>query len=689
MKTHASIAAPQRIVIYFVVGIVIPSIIMGVLAFRGLKNDQALVERENRRLALSSGEILVDSINNILTSLEGKYKSLVFGHFVPQDAFFQDSIFAQFLADHPVVSGIFYLRDGNVHSLRSQFQYLPRDAIRPSVQTEYTSNSQLEAGWMHEFQEKDLDKALAFYQGLIPKLEDAYSRALAFNAIARLQKKTNRIQDATETYRILAHEYSEYHINNVIPVGLIANHELATLLTQEGDLNGATEVHSRIQEQLFNCRWDIDESLYQLFNSGTQEFLTQQKSLTPEGDLAWAQLQELFQKRKNLERHTKGLLTFRERAINDMLPKSQRWTQQYDGETYVTSSIEIKDRGRWYVLTSSDSLLHRYLKSDLEQFSQNGRWNWSLLNAVGEPLLSPGENFESGDRVEIRFPPPLPSWTLLAQAKPESLFQTLRHSNGGIYIYLFVFIGAVLAFGLFFVFNSLHRELQLTKMKSDFVATVSHEFKSPLTSIRQITEMLQSNRVPDSKREKYYAVMLQQGARLTHLIDNILDFSKMERGKKSYTMQSMNISDIVQNVADRFQQRMQDEGFIVKVDFQPDIPLIEADLTAMEQVLHNLLDNAAKYSGDSRKIDIRGYTENGSVITSVQDYGIGITQKEQSRIFERFYRADNTHFNKVKGSGLGLTLVKEIIAAHGGRIQVSSIPGEGSIFSFILPSSTI
>ena len=252
---------------------------------------------------------------------------------------------------------------------------------------------------------------------------------------------------------------------------------------------------------------------------------------------------------------------------------------------------------------------------------------------------------------------------------------------------MFLFIGAVLIVGLLFIMYSVNRELQLTKMKSDFIATVSHEFKSPLTAIRQITEMLQSGRVPSEKKEKYYSVMLQQGGRLTHLIDNILDFSRIERGKKSYVFEETDITDLIQNTLKKYQHRMRDNGFQINLSIQPELPDVEVDGEAIEQVLHNLLDNAVKYSGSSKVIDLQTKIDNGTVMTSVRDYGIGIAKEDQSKIFERFYRADNKQTHDVKGSGIGLTLVKEIIEAHGGKTYVDSNPGEGSTFYFYLPSN--
>jgi len=242
-----------------------------------------------------------------------------------------------------------------------------------------------------------------------------------------------------------------------------------------------------------------------------------------------------------------------------------------------------------------------------------------LINNQGDVLIETDERMDKTDFVEMSFPTGLPVWTMFAYAKPLSPIQIFFDSGQGIYFYMFLFIGAVLIAGLLFAMYSVNRELQITRMKSDFVATVSHEFKSPLTAIRQITEMFQNGRVPPERREKYYSVLLQQSARLAHLIDNILDFSQIERGKKLYVFEETNIGSLVQGIVDRYQKRMESKGFQINLNIKPGLPDVRVDIRAIEQLLDNLLDNAAKYSGSSKVIDLAVGQNNDSIVTSIQD----------------------------------------------------------------------
>jgi signal transduction histidine kinase len=223
-------------------------------------------------------------------------------------------------------------------------------------------------------------------------------------------------------------------------------------------------------------------------------------------------------------------------------------------------------------------------------------------------------------------------------------------------------------------------------MKSSFMSTVSHEFKSPLTSIRQMTEMLVRDRVPSLERkQKYYSTILQQSERLSHLIDNILDFTKMEEGHKGFCFEKADIIPAVRDIVELFREVMANKGFQINLAIPEVLPHVVVDREAVELVVYNLIDNACKYSGESKVIDIQLFQADRNIIISVRDYGIGIRKEDQEKIFSRFYRAGEELTQSVKGSGIGLAIVKQIVDAHKGEITVDSTPGNGSIFSVKLP----
>jgi signal transduction histidine kinase len=288
--------------------------------------------------------------------------------------------------------------------------------------------------------------------------------------------------------------------------------------------------------------------------------------------------------------------------------------------------------------------------------------------------------------VYVAFPPELPPWTLKLFPADPGLFRALLHPQDGIFLYIFIVIVVLLACGLFFTLHAVNNELNLSRMKSYFMSTVSHEFKSPLTSIRQMAEMLVRNRVPSQERKaNYYTTILQQSERLSHLIDNILDFTKMEGGYKVFRFEKAHIAPAVKNIVELFREITAGSGFQIRLAIPEHLPEMIFDKEAIEQMVYNLIDNAFKYSRESKVIDVQLISEGSNIIISVQDYGVGIRKEDQEKIFSRFYRAGEELSQNVKGSGIGLAIVKQIVAAHHGEITVESSPGKGSKFSVKLP----
>lgn len=248
------------------------------------------------------------------------------------------------------------------------------------------------------------------------------------------------------------------------------------------------------------------------------------------------------------------------------------------------------------------------------------------------------------------------------------------------------FIDVMLLAGLGLVWANVRRELRLSRLKSDFVANVSHELKTPLALIRLYAETLELGRVPSQERRgEYYRVIGKESRRLTQLINNILDFSRIEAGRKEYRMVPSDLAHVVRDVVESYRFAIEKLGFTLEADLAEDLPALEIDPEAISQALINLLNNAIKYSPERKSIKVTLRRAEGRVLLSVADQGIGIPRPEQRRIFEKFYRVETSLVHTTKGSGLGLALVQHITEAHGGRVELVSAPGEGSTFTLALP----
>ncbi len=238
----------------------------------------------------------------------------------------------------------------------------------------------------------------------------------------------------------------------------------------------------------------------------------------------------------------------------------------------------------------------------------------------------------------------------------------------------------------YLLLRDVSREIEVAEMRSHFVASVSHELKTPLTAIRMFAETLAMGRAGDEQtRAEYLQTVVNESERLSRLVDNVLDFSRIEQGKKIYRMECVSLPDVVRAAAQAMQYPLTQNGFALNVAIDEGLPAVVADADALQQAILNLLANAMKYSGDERQIDLLLLQWEGQAVIRVIDRGIGISAEDQPRIFEKFYRVRSALSDRVAGTGLGLTLVTHIVNAHGGHLQVKSEPGAGSTFSIYLP----
>lgn len=277
-------------------------------------------------------------------------------------------------------------------------------------------------------------------------------------------------------------------------------------------------------------------------------------------------------------------------------------------------------------------------------------------------------------------------WQLQARLRQMTEAQWARR-NFIINLSLWGLMTLFLIGGIAMTLRTASRAMKLSQMKSDFVSNVSHELRTPLASIRVFGEFLKLGRVKDDAKMREYGEYIEsESRRLTQIINNILDFSRIESGQKSYQFLPTDIGDAVSDTLKMFEVRLKQSGFVI--DFEAPaapLPRVEIDADAITQALVNLLDNAVKYSGSSKVIEVRLALEPGWVSISVADRGVGIPDEDRERIFERFHRVSTGLVHDVKGSGLGLAIVKHIVEAHGGKVSVQSEPGNGSNFTIRLP----
>jgi signal transduction histidine kinase len=254
------------------------------------------------------------------------------------------------------------------------------------------------------------------------------------------------------------------------------------------------------------------------------------------------------------------------------------------------------------------------------------------------------------------------------------------------YLIALFLVLCVTLFGAYFLWRDVGRELQMAEMRSQFIASVSHELKTPLTAIRIFAESLRLGRPEDPQaKSEYLDTIVNESHRLTRLLNNVLDFSKIEKGNRTYRKDLASLSEIVRAAVQATQYPLKQQDFHLNVRLEDGLPDIRVDRDAIGQAILNLLSNAMKYSGESRQIDLRVQKRAGHAVIEVSDQGIGIDQAQQKRIFEKFYRVPSDQNERIPGTGLGLALVFHIVKAHDGYVELQSLLGKGSTFSIHLP----
>ena len=309
----------------------------------------------------------------------------------------------------------------------------------------------------------------------------------------------------------------------------------------------------------------------------------------------------------------------------------------------------------------------------------------AVLDAADKQVYPPRPVDRSQRVLTVPFGEALPAWRVaLYQPEGVSSVSGVRR-QAMLFMTAFALLLVVIVLGLGATYRAVRRESEMARLKSDFVANVSHDLKTPLSLIRMFGETLELGRAPDeaTKRE-YYAVITRESERLTRLIDNVLDFSRIEGGRRRYDIAPHPVEPVVHDVLEAFRYPLAQRGFKVDVTVAPDLPEALMDPEAVKQALANLVDNAIKYSGEGRRIAVSARAEGDRVAIEVADDGIGIPAGEAGRIFEKFYRIGRSETQSSRGSGVGLALVKHIVGAHGGRVSVESRPGEGSRFTIYL-----
>ncbi len=704
------VALPKRtrIILLFLLGIGLPSLLLGYLALRGIQNDRALVEKarldEHRRIA----EQVVGLVDEKIGAVERAFSDAARN---PQKLLPAELTgrLENLVKEQPLVEQFFYFQGfETIQFPAAKFLYVPdgqgtlaTSRVQPSL-----AAPKIQSAERLEFKELKYADALIAYQQAFNQAADQNTKGELLNAVARIQKKAGLFKDAISTYERIANNFGQVVISDGIPLGLAARLELSSLFRTASDYSRSLESLMSLYEALLRRQWILEKARFEFFTRRVKDSIGEFFSKPPPG----FELQSYAIAFQNLEKeerekrdYTDRFLAFQENAAADLEAKISgaaadpgrsaiRLSLDIGKYSYIISIVDQEARSRdeagdaWGIILDADWLKENILRPSLNQYVSSEKTAWVVSARDGKPVLASANTPTGTVMVRANFASSFPDWSLEFYQPPPRFVDTFLISRKGLYFYMFLLITGILVFGLILTIRAVSRELELARMKSDFVSTISHEFKSPLTSIRQLAEMLHSGRVPsEERRRQYYDVLLEQSERLSLLTENILNLARIEEGRKEFVFEQTDLSPFLHQIVSSFQDRVRHEGFSIELDVKSDLPSVIVDRVAMAQAVTNLIDNALKYSGESKRVIVSACEEGTSLNIAVRDFGIGIRREDLDKVFERFFRGGDELTRTVKGSGLGLTLVKEIVEAHHGEVYAESEPGKGSTFFIKLP----
>jgi len=514
-----------------------------------------------------------------------------------------------------------------------------------------------------EIAHKNYARASQLYKQIIVTSETDTQKGYAQLLLARVLMKFGQVEEALTQYTAILALPSKISDELGIPIFLYAAGRLTDTKSALRD------VADRIREDLFEERWKSPSESYMVQDICLKllELVSDpaQKKIVEENLYAVQHIIENTEQALSVQRNFPGLFL-------NLQSEQQGMVWIAHGETpWVLSLSSPEVNSETLLIGVSVSSVLDSLRSDRELAS----------------LIPENVQFVSGGSEEGEYMGPnLRGMRMSFHEKIEDSFIKQWSLQLSFYLLaLFLVIGVTL-FGAYLLWRDIRRDLKLAEMRSQFVSSVSHELKTPLTSIRMFAETLRLGRSKDKNvQNEYLDTIVNESQRLTRLLNDVLDFSKIEKGKRIYKMESHSLRDIVQRAALAMEYQLSQQGFKLHVQTEEGIPEVNVDGDAIDQALLNLISNAMKYSGESRDIELKLFKEDNQVVFQVVDQGVGIDPQEQKRIFEKFYRVSTPENDRTAGTGLGLSLVAHIVEAHNGHLDVESTKGKGSVFSIYLP----
>ena len=553
-----------------------------------------------------------------------------------------------------------------------------------------------------EFQRKNYTDAISLYSQILRRAKNNQVKAWIQSRIARCVLKQKDFKQALITYRSIISDYSDSLTESGRPLGLVSRLEMLDALRSENNLEvffpESLETYQMLEQNIWSLDGDQVKLYSTMLKNKIDEALADNSSDDTPGNyiVSIDNIQDSIEKKLEIWHIAEAVRMNILPSINEKIANLSsdilqilKHTVEVDGNDVFVLLLPVDKRNPGNYEEFLGSLIRiSDLKEEMDSFvTENSPPGISIfLRSTLSDKIVFGEKREAEVRLVFTdfFPENFPPWRVEVYPSESDVSEFSLYRN--IFFWIILALLLILFLGSALIIRTIVQEVNLLNLKSDFIASVSHEFKTPLTAMGAILERLLGDEVSDPKKAKeYYRILSHDSERLKRLVKNVLDFTKIEEDKKKYRLASTDIVKLVRREVDSFEKEHEMDGYRVEITIDGDIPPVFADEDAMSQALHNILDNAAKFSGEEKDINVEVALEQDTVKIVIQDSGVGIPENELKKIFEKFYRGKQASSVAPTGTGLGLTLVKHIMEAHRGDVVIQSQSGEGSCVSLILP----
>ena len=553
-----------------------------------------------------------------------------------------------------------------------------------------------------EYARKNYAEAIRLYANVLGTAKTPAGRNFVLSRIGRCYFKMKRYRAGITEYKKMLAIPDRESGPDLLPSAIVALSQIADGYASLGKSNEREATIISLYKSLLNHPWDLEGGNYAYYLKYTIAEVDSLLQNTPNKTKAEQEVTGLKEREKNLIEECEYVERIHQSLLPQILPEMNRENVEdsapmrlplaLNGSTIEVNCLRPPASYQRLGISSMCYVLNEgyfvatLLPGVLGTVDLGRDLVVGILDPQGTPRYLqtnvPTSRYLMAEDLSRKYA----GWKVALFHPDGQTLAELVGSEEDTYLALFLGIVAVMVIGIVVIGRASLHELEAARMKSEFVSSVSHELKTPLALIRMFGETLESGLVSDeARRREFYRIITQESERLTHLINNVLDFSRVETGNKQYHFEEDDIARVVRSTLEAYRFHIRDLGFemVTEVPEEPIVMMLDKD--AISQALLNLLNNAAKYSDEQKYIRVEVAKVGDWGHCSVEDRGVGIPPEEIKKVFEKFYRTRTARTRETTGSGLGLTLVKHIVEAHGGSVEVTSTVGRGSTFVLRLP----